>query len=267
MRKILSIFIYFLGTGILSAEETYQLTEKYSLNQPITHEMKIDFTLNLTKSSQGVQEPLNLSNQTLEKFTETFTQLDPAGFPIRAQRNYHLAQSTQNSQQLNAGYSGKTVFLQKLGDQTQVSSPGLTLSPEEIGTLQNELPDEKTQALFPPRPVKVGDTWIANEKAIVKLLGLDKSTRGTLKGRLVSVGPYANQPCALMEVNLVATTNQGGMDLSLDLTGKLYFSLNQNRLIAIEFQGPVTASGQNNSDKGPVEIQGQGQMQGYSKEV
>lgn len=254
---LVSIFV----CGSAFPEDTYTLKEKYPVNQPLTYEMKLSLNLHLLQKSETGQKEENLSNQSIEHYTDTYLELDPAGLPIQAKRDYQTAQSVQNGQPAVVNYNGKTVYFQKTGEQITVSSPGVTLSQEEIEDLKGELPDASFEALLPNHPLKIGEGWIANEQAIVKLLKLNETTRGTLKGKLVKIESFENQNCAFIEFNLVATTSQGGMDLSMDLSGKVCFSLDQNRFVSVEVDGPIQASGEVTADQGKMQIQGEGKMQ------
>ncbi len=101
-----------------------------------------------------------------------------------------------------------------------------------------------SDGFLPKKPVKVGDRWVADEKAVVRLLNLGPEDRGTLRSKLKEVRDVAGRRTAVIEVALVVNQKNDSMKVALDLEGSVQVDVETGWTVSVELDGPLTISGE-----------------------
>jgi hypothetical protein len=150
--------------------------------------------------------------------------------PARLKRTYETAEVSQRGQKVDVGLAGKTVLIEKGKEKYTYTIDGQPVSKPAEEMLDREF-DRPGMAGFeevmlPKKAVKVGDTWTADPKEMVKLLdgqmGVDPD-KTKVTGKLLKVYDQGGAKFGVMEFTLVIAvttlkTPMGVLDTSAGST-------------------------------------------------
>lgn len=155
--------------------------------------------------------------------------------PTKLKRTYETAEVTQRGEKVDVGLAGKTVLIEKVKDKYAYSVDGKSVSKAAADMLDREF-DRPGMAGFeevmiPKKAVKVGDTWTADPKEMVKLMeaqmGVD-ADKTKVTGKLVKVYDQDGAKFGVMEftLNIAITTLKTPMgDLDATAGSTLTFTI------------------------------------------
>lgn len=174
--------------------------------------------------------------------------------PAKLKRTYETAEVTQGGQKVDVGLAGKTVLIEKGKEKYTYTIDGQPVSKPAAAMLDREF-DRPGMAGFeevmiPKKPVKVGDTWSADPKEMVKLLegqmGVDPD-KTKVTGKLLKVYDQGGAKFGVLEftLNIAVTTLKTP-------TGVLDTSAGSTLTFTITMDGCIDGSRYGGTSKGTV---------------
>ncbi len=220
------------------------------------------FALNLnarmTFTAGGRPQVKNLAYKVFERYGQLVRAVDRRGAPTAARRKYFVAYEMEEGQKKVPWYVGKTLILTRQGARTTVTSPQGAVPP----AVQRDLADElKPEATLSEEPVGPGDRWVLTEATLRKFMELPAAARGTVRCHWVkNITNKAGQQVAFIRGNMVLTMPMpGGINLTLDLSGRFFYNLTLGKLEAVIMKGPLGIRGSVAQGGRRIPIRGRGQ--------
>jgi hypothetical protein len=189
----------------------------------------------ITDANGKVLKEVKNTEEREEVYTETVIEKGDKK-PKKYKKTFKTANSTLNGKKTTLPYEGRTVVYELKGDKYEVSVEGTPaldkMTLEELTKKANSADEDTDEFLLPKKPVKAGDTWALDPKAIAKgfqkngglELDVDK-TKGEAK--LVAVKEKDGHPIGTLQFKMsLAVKSAGGlaydtpavMEMTVDLT-------------------------------------------------
>ncbi|MEO2088195.1 MAG: hypothetical protein ABGY75_01685 [Gemmataceae bacterium] len=174
--------------------------------------------------------------------------------PAKLKRTYETAEVSQGGKKVDVGLAGKTVLIEKGKDKYTYTIDGKPVNRAAAAMLEREF-DRPGMAGFeevmiPKKPVKVGDTWSADPKEMVKLLegqmGVDPDNT-KVTGKLLKVYDQSGAKFGVLEfaLNIAVTTLKTPM-------GVLNATAGSTLTFTITMDGCIDGSQYGGTSKGTV---------------
>jgi hypothetical protein len=138
---------------------------------------------------------------------------------------------------------GKTVTVKRAGRKTVVTVDHGSLSAKDKADFA-ETVAVTGDAPFPDYALGIGEEWSMETRRFVREFGGDSAS--TLTGKIVDVVQKYGHPCAHAKLNMEFTGHrkQEELEISMKLSGDLYFATDLKRIVAVTLTGPVTITGE-----------------------
>src|SRR5262249_45961011 len=180
----------------------------------------------VTVTVMGKDQVQNEDKTTKFVFTEDVIERpDAAQKPTKLKRTYETAEMTKNDEKKDLGLAGKTVLIEKKGDQFAFTIDGKELTgpaAEILGEEFSTKPRPSEDFFLPKTPVKAGDGWKVDLKEVAKGLsggGMEiDAAKSSATGKLTRVYEKNGRKFGVIEVKMdVAVTkiSAGGMEINL----------------------------------------------------
>jgi hypothetical protein len=139
-------------------------------------------------------------------------------------------------------YAGKTIKIKRQATGEPAYETDAQLSPEDQKKLKKLL--DPQAGFFPKKPVKVGERWVADEKALAEEFELGPEDRGTVRCRLKGVRQVDGLDAADVEVAMVVNKKQDFFLMTFDMEGLMVIDRRSGVVLDGELSGPITISGE-----------------------
>jgi hypothetical protein len=180
----------------------------------------------VTVTVMGMEQAMNEAKTAKYVFTEEVIERpDATQKPTKLKRTYETAEMTKNDEKADLGLAGKTVLIEKKGDQFTFTIDGKELTgpaAEVLGQEFSSKPRPSEDFFLPKTPVKAGDGWKVDLKEVTKGLaggGMEiDAAKSTATGKLTRVYEKNGHKYGVIEVKLDLTVTKvgaGGMEITL----------------------------------------------------
>ena len=226
MRALLaSVLVVGLSAGTSrAADETYTIKlYKSKEGTKNTHERSESSKASTVLETDGLKKEENTASGLKETYTEEILEIDAATKQVtKLQRTYTVAEKTEKGETTKTVYAGKTVLIEKKGNEYVLSIDGKPLTEDEapdlVKTYSEKKADEPTnEDLMPAEAVKVGQSWkIAGAKSekLFQALGDGKAKydadKSTIEGKLLKVYKRAGAQFGVMELTVTMVVTEIG---------------------------------------------------------
>lgn len=255
-----------LAQDAVRLEAAHKPGERWSFEETAEQTSTIRVMTNGTLAQQMDQKQTELRKGTLEVLEVHEGEPSAVRVTYDPTSGERKEQTGQPPQDRKFSYAGETVTVRRnagagAGAQVQCQAQ---LEEEDKKKLA-KLVEGNEKAFLPKHPVKPGDRWIADEKAIAAAFDLTDRDRGTLKCKLKSIVTADGRPTAAIEISLaVVKVVEEWMQIQIDMDGTGAVDLETGQLMAFDVSGPLTFSGTRdvpgqNGQTVKVEVEGTGQ--------
>lgn len=233
MRYVALLAMTILAVGVARSDDS-PVTIKVKKAGPgdVVKATKIEKGSNkVTLSVNGMDDVKDQSATSKYVYTEEVLER-PAGSkrPTKVKRTYETAESEKAGEKNDLGLAGKTVLIEKSGDEYSFTIDGKGVSGTAAELLGKEFRAKKeitVEDFLPTAAVKVGGTWKVDATKLAKDLASDGLTadpeKSTATGKLVKVYDKGGAKFGVIEINMeLAMTKVGGaQDIDLKAGSKM----------------------------------------------
>lgn len=216
------------------------------------------------KTDVGTQMKINAAGQNIDQTmkvvrsaTVTIEAVDNTGKPTQAtyvfdNNNTGEMVMAGQRQEMASGLAGKTVTVKRDGVN------GLSYSVQLDDQSKNELKEmfEPESGMLPSKPIGVGETWEVAGDDLKKLMpqgqGGNLDAKGT--GKLLAVETTNGRQVAKVEFTMSMRGNEGGMNMTLTLSGTGLVDVATSQPVDLTLAGPMKMNG--NTPEGAIAIDG-----------
>jgi hypothetical protein len=248
--------------GDVSLEPHHQTGERWSLER----DYQMTSSVRIKANGQVAQE---VGGTERESYKATIDVLAVEGGKpgvIRARFDPAAAASTEKAGQVEKrpfGFAGKTCTIRG-GANPVVECPGAQLGDDEKKKLAELI--EANEGYLPKKPVKPGDRWLADEKAVARDFELGPEDRGVVKCKLREVKALEGRETAYVDVSIaLVKVIQEFMKAEMDVEGTIAYDVATGQAVLVDLSGPVNFSGSRdvpgqNGQPVKVAVEGGGDM-------
>jgi len=276
--RILAISLAVAGCSVASAaDETYDLRgpapmkgqksrdvltftmKKASISLDLGNDVKFDGKVDMTTVTETEDEILAVDGR---KVTKLRTKI----IKDEAKRKTTIAGDTTDETDKKA-LVGEIVFSELTKDGWKHSLEDATPSDKQKKELKDFDNPESDDDLYPAEKIKVGHEWNIDPSAFKKVLGSNISdAKGTGKAKFLRIEKYADEECAVLEMDLDVTAKLKQEDSLLDVAikgkVKIYRSIASAIDLKFNIDGTAKFSGTVEEDGMKVNMTFGGKMVG-----
>jgi len=197
LKRLLAAVLTVAAIGsVTAADEAVTIKIKKPGKGEVVKETKaedIDTVVNISAGGQK-QEQKEKSGSKMVYTDEVVEKGEKDAKPTKTKRTYETAEIVKAGEKVDLGLKGKTVTIEKVKDKYTFALEEGKLSKEAAEVLDKEFNKkddvDMEELMMPKKPVKVGDTWDVDLKAVEKMFGdemvIDKD-KSKVTGKLVKV--------------------------------------------------------------------------------
>jgi len=197
LKRLLAAVLTVAAIGsVTAADEAVTIKIKKPGKGEVVKETKaedIDTVVNISAGGQK-QEQKEKSGSKMVYTDEVVEKGEKDAKPTKTKRTYETAEIVKAGEKVDLGLKGKTVTIEKVKDKYTFALEEGKLSKEAAEVLDKEFNKkddvDMEELMMPKKPVKVGDTWEVDLKAVEKMFGeemvIDKD-KSKVTGKLVKV--------------------------------------------------------------------------------
>jgi len=186
-----------LAGGVGAADEAITIKLKKAGKGDVVKESKTedtDTTVNVTAGGAAQPEQKEKGSTKMAYTEEVLERGEKDPKPTKAKRTYETAELLKGGEKIDLGLKGKTVTIEKAKDKYTFTLDDGKLSKDAAELLDKEFNKKEEgdmeELMLPKKPVKVGDTWKVDVKAVEKMFGEElkvDADAAKVSGKLVKV--------------------------------------------------------------------------------
>lgn len=221
MRKsqpVVALVLLLLGTA--SAQEAVELKQdKPRVGDRVKVTIDDQSTSDLTITVGGKDmEKKETKSKSLVYIDEVLAVSPDAKKPTKLTRAYEKARLSADGKSTTLTVEGKTVLIEKKGDNYSYSVDGKPVDGEVGRMLDTEFAkpdkDDARDVMFPKKPIKPGESWKIDTEKLVKGLGSDALKLDAAKieanGKLIKVYKEGDTQFGVLEIKVTAPISDLG---------------------------------------------------------
>lgn len=221
----------------------FEAGDRWTFDEDMTVKLKFDVLVNGNVAEALEQKSHKVRKGDLLVLAATGERLDA----VRARFDPECGETEQRGSadpvKKPTGLAGQTVTLRRQEAVDAAVECSAALSDDEKKEAR-ELIEQQMEGFLPKKPVKIGDRWVATEKAIARAFGLGPDDRGTLRLTFKALRDVAGRRTAEVAVGLVVDQKQDFSKITLDLEGSILIDVESGLAVGADLRGPVTISGE-----------------------
>jgi hypothetical protein len=226
----------------------YRLRDVMAAGDVGTVTQSMEMNMKVRASAEGRESPdMPVYNRTEATYTMSVLSADAKGQPTGARLRFSRYRSAQRQFGKKpfstvSSAEGKTVTVKRGGGRTTVTVNKGKLSAADRAQLSQMLDDVNDP--MPTEELFMGEEWSSTTEKLAKSFGLDGTA--SVSGRLVEMVQRSGHPCVRSELQIEVTgrPKTAPLDVTLKLTGSVYYATDLKRTLYVSLSGPMTISGE-----------------------
>ncbi len=226
--------------GAGAADEAITIKLKKAGKGDVVKETKtedVNTVVNVTAGGQAQPEQKEKGGSKMVYTEEVLERGEKDAKPTKAKRTYETAEVVKKGEKVDLELKGKSVLIEKGKDKYTFSVEDGKLNAEATEVLDKEFNKkddvDPEELMLPKKPVKVGDTWDVDVKAVTKMFGeemtVDKD-KAKVSGKLVKVYDKDKAKWGVVEYTIVlpitgVNSPAGAIDTEAGSTMKVTITL------------------------------------------
>jgi len=269
IASVIAVLVLANGPALGQQPQSFRLKEVVSAGDVGTIVSSFDISVDARAQVLDQESPaMRTRNLQEASYTVTVLSADAKGNPTGAKLRFTRAKMMmqlpgRRGVTRTSPAQGKTVTIKKIGGKTTVSIDRGKLTAQDRAQLQEAL-DDDWSTVFPDYEVAIGEEWSIDSGVFArKALGSDATA--TVTGQVLDVVQKQGRPCARARLTMEISGRPQGepLDMSIKLSGELYFATDIKRVLVVNLSGPVTISGEIVQGGASLAIHGQGTSRLY----
>jgi hypothetical protein len=257
---VVACAVAILITVVFADGEKYTLKEQYAEGDIRTVDTQAEKALEIKLIAGKREGKIPIKYKGVDKYVEKVLTVDKDGKPTKVARYYEKS-TTETEKAEGSPVSESTAFedntyiIEKTKDGVKVER----LDGEEVpDARQKELATAikgSRNKVLPEEEVEVGDTWDVPLEAIREIYSINQKIEGTAKATFSGVEKYGDYKAAVVKVEVEISYKEGSATLKYKGRGKVYFALEEKKIVGVDFTAKIEVSGsQKSGEEGETEI-------------
>jgi hypothetical protein len=243
--------------AVMADGEKHTLKEQYAAGDVRAVDTQSQTRMEIKLIADKTVRKLPYQYKGVEKYVEKVLTADKDGRPVKVARYYEKStietEKAEGSPKSNpTAFEDNTYIIEKTKD-------GVTVKRLDGGEVPEARQKELATAIegsrdkvLPDKEVEAGDTWEVPLAAIREIYSINKEITGSAKATFAGVEKYGDFKSTVIKVEVEISYKESSATLKYKGSGKVYFALEEKKIIGLDFTAKIEVSG--SQDKDNIEI-------------